>query len=141
MRKLIFIIILITIVPTYLFSQNKEMKKLFMEYENVSGFDLSIGTSDADFDFDFDSGFFELLNNIKDIYILNYKGNINNAKYMKFKNKFDKIMSKSNYSPIIDISSDGVFKILIQKDSNDKASSIVMINENDESAMYLVAVN
>lgn len=141
MTKSIFIVILLTTIPTLLFSQNKQLKKLYKEYENTSGFDLSTGTSNTDFDFDVDNDFFDLLNNIEDIYILNYEGNKNKSSFEKFKSKFDKIVDKNDYKPLIDISNDGSFRVLIKRDSKNNASSIILINENEDGAMYLVAVN
>ena len=141
MKKILLTILVASIIPTSIFAQNKQFKKLFKEYENVPGFEVSIGSSDADFDFDFDSDVFEMLNNIKDIYIINYEGDMNGQKYSKFKAKFDKLIKNGDYNTLMDISNDGTFKILIQRDSNDSPIGLAVINEDDDDAVYVLSFN
>lgn len=123
-----------------LFSQDKQMKKLFKDHENVSGFSLGTGTSNFDIDVDKDSDFMKLFNNIKEIYILKFNDvEASNHDIDKFKKEINKLIDKKNYNSLLDITSDGVFKILIRRNKNDEPTDMIIIKEGDDGSMYLWA--
>ena len=140
MKNLIITLIAILIIPTSLFSQDKQMKKLFNNYKNVSGFSLETSTSDMDIDLGTNSDFTKLLNNIKEIYILKFDNdNANSQAINKFEKEINKLIDKNSYNSLFDISSDGVFKMLIKRDKNDEPTDIVIITKGDTDSMYLWA--
>lgn len=140
MKNLIIILISIIIIPTSLFSQDKQMKKLFNQYENITGFDLEKSTSDMNIDMDKHNDFTELLNNVKEIYVLNIEGEKGNSQSIeKFRKEINKLIDKNGYNSLLDISSDGVFKMLIKRDNNDKPTDVIIINEDDDESTYIWA--
>ena len=140
MKKLIITLLVVLIIPTMLFSQDKQMKKLFNNYKNVSGFSLETSTSDMDIDLGTNSDFTKLLNNIKEIYILKFDNDKANSQSIdKFEKEINKLIDKNSYNSLFDISSDGVFKMLIKRDKNDEPTDLVIITKGDTDSMYLWA--
>ena len=140
MKNLIITLLAMLIIPTSLFSQDKQMKKLFNNYKNVSGFSLETSTSDMDIDLGKDSDFTKLLNNIKEIYILKINDDKASSHSIdKFKKEINKLIEKNDYNSLLDISSDGVFKMLIKRDKNDEPTDIVIITEGDDDSLYIWA--
>ncbi len=140
MKKLIVIIAALTIIPGFLFSQNEEIKNLFTDYGNVSEFRLTSSTSDSDIGLGLDSDLEKLFNNINEIYVLKYKGNdFKNQDLLKFQNEFKKQIEEDNYKPMIELSGDGVLKVLLKRNGNNDPSEVILIKEDENSAMYLYA--
>ena len=140
MKNLIITLLAMLIIPTSLFSQDKQMKKLFNNYKNVSGFSLETSTSDMDIDLGKDSDFTKLLNNIKEIYILKINDDKASSHSIdKFKKEINKLIEKNDYNSLLDISSDGVFKMLIKRDKNDEPTDIVIITDGDDDSLYIWA--
>lgn len=57
----------------------------------------------------------------------------------KIQNYNIKLIDKNNYNSLLDISNDGVFKILIKRNSDDQPTDMIIIKEGDDDSMYLWA--
>ncbi len=140
MKNLILTFIVLSIIPSMLFSQDSKMKQLFSDYETVPGFSLKKATSGMDFNLGTDSDITELLGNIKEVYVLKFKDSDGtNSSLKKFKGEFNKLIDQNNYNPMLDINNEGVLKILVRKNNSDYPSDIIMIKEDDNEALYMWA--
>lgn len=138
--KNLIIILALFVIPTSAFSQDKQMKKLFNNYKDVSGFSLDTGTSEMDINFGSDNDFTSLLNNVREIYVLKFddeKGNSQNIK--KFKKEFKNLIKKNDYNSMLDITSDDVFRMLIRRNNDNDPTDIIIITEDETDSMFLWA--
>jgi len=139
MKKIAIIISVIFLLPIFGQSQDKDMKKLFNQYKNVSGFELEVEDSNIEMDFDGDFDMLNFLDSVESIYILNFefkKGKQDDLD--AFKKKLEKIISKKEYKSMIDISSDEVVRILTRK-KIDKTTDFLLITEGEDEAMFFWA--
>jgi hypothetical protein len=139
MKKIAIIISVIFLLPKFGQSQDKDMKKLFNQYKNVSGFELEVEDSNIEMDFDGDFDMLNFLDSVESIYILNFefkKGKQDDLD--AFKKKLEKIISKKEYKSMIDISSDEVVRILTRK-KIDKTTDFLLITEGEDEAMFFWA--
>lgn len=140
MYKLTITFLIILLIPTMLVSQDRQMKNLFADYANEQGFDLDKGTSDMDINISKANDFTKLLNNIKGIYVMEINSDEANSKTItKFEKELNNLCNKNNYKTLLDISSDGVFKMLIKRDKNEDPTDIIIINKGGADEMYLWA--
>jgi hypothetical protein len=139
MKKIAIIISVVFLLPIFGQSQDKDMKKLFNQYKNVSGFELEVEDSNIEMDFDGDFDMLNFLDSVESIYILNFefkKGKQDDLD--AFKKKLEKIISKKEYKSMIDISSDEVVRILTRK-KIDKTTDFLLITEGEDEAMFFWA--
>jgi uncharacterized protein DUF4252 len=142
MKKIIFVIAILAIIPSSLFSQNKQMEQLFSDYENVTNFDYSMSTNDSDINLGLDSDLIKLFNSIKKIYVIEYTGkDLQSSELITFQKKINKIIDKGDFKPMLELSSDGVLKILLKRNGQNDPSEIVLIKEDEHNAMFLWATN
>lgn len=140
MKNLIIAIAVIIFLPASLVSQNDNIKDLFMSYENVSDFKLIVATSDSDIALGLDSDVEELFNNINNIYVLKYRGaDLKSSELAKFQNNFKNLIKEDTFKPMIEIDGDGVLKIFLKRNGNDDPSEVILIEEDENTAMYLWA--
>lgn len=140
MKKIIIILITISIIPAIGLSQDIQLKKLFTSYEDERGFSLEKSTSEMNIDMEKHSDFTNLLNNIKEIYIMNIdEDEMGSQVEERFKKEITKLIDKNGYNYLMDINNDGVFKMLVKRDNENKPTDIIIINQGDDGSMYLWA--
>lgn len=139
MKKIAIIISVIFLLPSLGQSQDKEMKKLFNQYKNISGFELEVESSNIDMDLDGDFDMLKFLDEVEKIYILNFEKKDGNLSDLHtFKKKLEKIIIKKDYQSMIDISGDGEVRILTRK-RNDKTTDFLLITTDEDDAMFFWA--
>lgn len=140
MKNRIRYIVLIVLLPILGLSQNHSINKLFDKYEKVKGFELESGDSDIDFEIDSDNDFAGFLNDMNDFSVLSFEKEIGRKDDLNtFKTKLNKIIGKDDFESILDIQSDGGFRLLTRKDINGKTSDYLMIIEDEEDASFILA--
>lgn len=140
MKKVIYLAAMLLIVPAVCMGQNKEMKKLFNRYDDVSGFTLK--TEEADIDIDMDGDFSRFLEELDDIYVLKFnkdKGNLSDVD--AFESKLLKICDKNGFYSMFDIESEGSVKMLSAKNKEDQTTDYLLITHGDEQSMFLWATS
>lgn len=140
MKKIIQIIMLVLLLPLVGLSQNKAIEKLFDKYESVKGFELENGDSDINFEIDNDNDFAGFLNDMNNFSVLSFeKGTGKKDDLNNFKVKLDKIINKDDFQSMLDIQSDGDFRLLTRKDKNGNTSDYLMIIEDEDDASFILA--
>ena len=140
MKNLIIILTAIILLPLASFSQDKSLKDLFTSYENTADFKLIKSTSGSDINLGLDSDIEKLFNNIKDIYVIKYTGeDLKSSELIKFQNSLNSLVQKGDYKPMVEVSGDGVLKVLLKRNGNSDPSEVVLIKEDEYNAFYLWA--
>lgn len=137
MNKII-IILLVLLAPVVVLSQNNKLTKLFKNCENQSEFSFTHGTSNSEISMGLDSDIEKLLNNVKQFYIVSYEGQESDD-LQKFQGKLYSLTKKDKYKTLIEISGDGVFKVLLKRNSSNEPTDVVMIKEGENNYYYLYA--
>jgi hypothetical protein len=138
MNKVSAIIILVCLIPAVLFAQDREIKKLFSKYEDVSGFTMD--TEDPDINVEIDGNFGEFLNSVDNIYVLKFdkeKGKLSDRD--AFEKKLLSLCDKKKFTTMLDISGEGSVKMMSRKNSKDKPTDFLMITSGEEESMYFWA--
>ncbi len=140
MKKIIQLSALIVLLPLLGLAQGQSINKLFNKYNKVIGFELETGDSDINFDLESDNDFTGFLNDISSFSMLSFekeKGQKDDL--ASFKTKLDKLIVKYGFESMIDIQSDGSFRLLTKKDKNGNTTDYLMITEGDEDASFILA--
>jgi hypothetical protein len=141
MKRIAIILALVLIVPLAMFSQDKEMAKLFKHYKNVQGFELQDVDPDIDFDNDDEFNIGSFLDKVEKIYILSFDNTTGNkADLNTFSNKLDKLLDKKNFESMLDVGGDSKVAILMRKGKDDKISDFFLTAIGDEDATFVWAV-
>lgn len=141
MKRIAIIMSWLLIVPLAMFSQDREMVKLFQQYKNVQGFELQDVDPDIDFDADDEFNIGSFLDKVEKIYILSFdyatgsKNDLNS-----FSNKLDKLLSKKNFESLFDIGGDSNVEILMRKGKDEKISDFFLSAVGEEDASFVWAV-
>ena len=139
MKKITIILSVFFLLPLLNQAQDKDMKKLFNQYKNTPGFELEIEDSDIEMDFDGDFDMLKFLDEVENIYILNFENKDGNLEDLQtFKKKLEKLILKKDYKSMIDISGDGEVRILTRK-NNDKTTDFLLITTDEDDAMFFWA--
>ncbi len=142
MRKSIIVVLILTLAPSWIIAQNKQMKQLFSDYENVANFDYNMSTTDSDISLGIDSDLIKLFNNIKKIYVIEYTGkDLQSDDLKSFQSRITKVIDRSDFAPMLELSSDGVLKIYLMRNGNNDPTEIILIKEDEHNAMYLWATS
>lgn len=140
MKNIVIVIAALIFVPMVSFSQSDNMKELFTSYENIADFKLTTSNNNSDINLGLDSDIEKLFNNIKEIYVIKYTGkDLNSQKLKTFQNNLNTLIQKGDYSPMVEVSGDGVLKILLKRNGNSDPSEVVLVKEDENSALYLWA--
>ena len=139
--KKILLILIIGLAPALLLSQNAKMKDLFTDYENSSSFSYSHGTSDTDMNLGLNSDVEKLFNNVNEVYILKSKNKSSENEIADFQEKFQKLIDKGSYENLMEINSDGTFKLYLKRNGDSDPSEVIIIKTDDDSSMYLWATS
>ncbi len=140
MKNLLIVLVAIIILPSVSFSQDNSLKDLFTSYENKTDFRLTQSTAGSDISLGLDSDIEKLFNNINDIYVIKYTGNdFKNSDLVNFQNSLDALVEKGDYKPMVEVSGDGVLKVLLKRNGNSEPSEIILIKEDENNALYLWA--
>lgn len=140
--KNLSIIILLLAFPLIAFSQNGGVEKLFNKYKNTDGFELEMSDDNIDMDIDGNSDLMKFLDNIENIYVLNFdKATGKQSSLKAFKSKLDKLIDKNNFISVLDLSGEDEFKMLITKDKTDKAVEMLIITTDEEDASFIYITN
>lgn len=140
MKKIIQLSALIVLLPVMGLAQGQSINKLFNKYDKLIGFELESGNSDINFDLENDNDFAGFLNDISSFSMLSFekeKGQKNDL--ASFKTKLDKLIVKYDFEDMIDIQSDGSFRLLTKKDKTGDTTDYLMIIEGDEDASFILA--
>lgn len=124
-----------------MFSQDKEMAKLFNQYKNVSGFELQDVDPNIDLttDDEFDIGSF--LDKVDKIYILSFNDSTGNKSDLNaFTGKLNKLLGKKSFESMLDVGGDSNVKILMRKGKDDKFTDFFLSAVGDEDATFVWAV-
>ena len=139
--KKILLILVIGFAPALLLSQNAKMKNLFTEYENSSSFSYTHGTSDTDMNLGLNSDIEKLFKNVKEVYILKSKDNSSDSETAGFQEKMQKLIDRGSYENLMEINSDGIFKLYLKRNGDSDPSEVIIIKSDNESSMYLWATS
>jgi hypothetical protein len=141
MKRIAIIMALLVIIPIAMFSQDKEMVKLFNQYKNVKGFELQDVNPDIDFDNDVEYNIGSFLDKVEKIYILSFDNAIGNKTDLNtFSNKLDKLLEKKKFESMLDVGGDSKVAILMRKGKDDKISDFFLTAIGDEDATFVWAV-
>jgi hypothetical protein len=140
MKRIATLLALLIALPLVSPAEDNDLKKLFNKYKSEAGFELEVGDSDLDLDFDEDWNFGDFLNNVENLYILEFeKDKGNPASLKKFNSKLNKLIDRKSFKTVIDIDGDGRVQILSRKDENDKTTDYLIITEGDDEAVFIWA--
>ena len=140
MKTIAIFLAMLILSPTITVAGDNDLKKLFNKYKTERGFELEIGDPDIDLDFDGDWGFGDFLNDIENLYILEFEFSNGEQKSLEvFRSKLDKLIQKKSFDVLIDIDGDGLVQILSRKDSDGKTSDYLIITEDEDDAVFIWA--
>ncbi len=125
------------LLPALVFSQNGKMKRLFNDQENRPDFHYTHANSNTEMDLGLGNDIEKLFNNINEIYVL--KTEKKNSEIVNFQTKLQKLIDKGEYENLMEIKSDGIFKIYLRRDGKNDPSEVIIISSDNESSMYLWA--
>ncbi len=140
MNKLALILLALCLFPVVLIAQDKEIKKLFERYDDVTGF--SMESEDPDIDINLDGNLSNFLNNIENLYILKFdkeKGRLSDRD--AFESKLQKLCDKKGFKTMLDIEGNGSVKMLSRKDNNDETTDFIMVTHGDKESMFFWAAS
>lgn len=140
MKKLAFTLALCIALPLAMMSEDHDVKKLFNKYKDQKGFELEFSDPNINMDFDEEWDFGDFLENVNAIYVLEFEKNKGTAENLTaFKSKLEKLIDKKSYQTLIDIEGDGSVRILSRKDGNGKTTDYLVITEEDDEALFILA--
>jgi hypothetical protein len=135
------IILILIILPVFAISQNQKLKKVVNDYKDNPSFSYTNVDSNSDLDLGLDSNIEEMLNNVKKIHILNFDEG-NSTKVLKnFNERINKAISNENYETLMEISSDGLFRILVKKDKDGSPVEVIIVNTGEDDSMLIWATS
>ena len=140
MKRIATILIVLIVLPLVTLAGDNDLKKLFTKYKSESGFELEIGNTDMDLDFDGDWSLGDFLNDVENLYILQFdseKGNLQNLK--SFKTKLDNLINKKSFETMIDIDGDGKVQVLSRKNDKGRFTDYLIITEDEDEALFIWA--
>jgi len=140
MRNIAIILSLVFLMPFCNLAQDRDMKKLFNQYKDKSGFELEIEDPEMDMDFDGDIDMLNFLDKVENLYILNFefdKGDKDDL--TSFKNKLEKLIEKKDFKSMVDISGEGHVRILSRRGDGKNTSDFLLITEDEDDAMFFWA--
>ena len=141
MKRTAIILAFVITLPLAMFSQDKEMVKLFNQQKNIKGFELQDVDPDINFKIEdeFDLGTF--LDEVEKIYILNFDKNTGNHSDLNaFSEKLDKLLDKKDFESLLDLSGESKVGIYVRKGAGDKISDFFMSASGDGDATFIWAV-
>ncbi len=130
---------MVFIIPVAIYAHNPKLEKLIVKYKNNPSFDYSHATSNMEIDMSWTSDFSEMLRNTKNIHVLKYTNEKSNDELRNFKISINKILRKGDYKELMDIATDGVFKILVRYNNNNDPSEVIILNSCENDIMLLWA--
>ena len=126
--------------PVFMIAQSGSIEKLFKKYKNVGGFELELSDSDIDIDNDGNSNLLQFLDDIEKMYVLNFDAEEGDKEDLKtFVSKLNKFIDKGDYTPVIELSGEDEFRILLRKGKDDKVMEVIMIVEGDDESSFIFA--
>jgi len=141
MKKIAIIMALLVILPLAMFSQDKEMVKLFNQYKNVPGFELQDVKPDINFDTDDEFNIGSFLDKVDKLYILSFDDSTGNkADLNAFTGKLNKLLDKKSFESMLDFGGDSKVEILLRKSKDDKLTDFFLTAIGDEDATFVWAV-
>ena len=132
------IMLLAIAFPIIIIAQSGSVEKLFKKFEKYEGFELEVSDTNIDLDFDGDSGFMKFLDEADSFYVLNFEyeeGNLNDLD--SFKARLNKIIDKDDYTTFLDLSGEEEFRLLVQKEKDDKIHTILMVTSDEDDASFI----
>jgi hypothetical protein len=136
--RILVIISILALLPSVFLGQDKEMKRLFNQYEDVTGFSLK--SEDPDIDLDLDGNFSDFLNNVDNIYVLKFdkdKGRLSDRD--AFESKLVKLCNKKDFSTMLNIEGEGSVKMMSRKNNKEETTDFLMITHGDDESMIFWA--
>ncbi len=141
MRK-ISAIIISCLLPAITIGQTGGIEKLFKKYKKVEGFQLEITKTEGDINTDNKGTLFQFLNEIDEIYVLNFNyGEGDLAQLKTFKLKLQKLIDKDDYMPVIELSGEDDFRILLRKGRDNDVTEVLMISADEEESSFILATD
>ena len=138
--KKVTIMLLAIAFPVFMIAQTGSVEKLFKKYETYQGFELELSDTDIDIDSDGNSNFMQFLDEIENIFVLNFDAEEGDKEDLKtFTSKLNKLNEKSNYTPVIELSGEEEFSLLLRRGSDDKVMEVLMLIEEDDESTFIFA--
>lgn len=138
MKSIIILFALIIFIPFTQHGQDKDLKKLFNQYKNVAGFELESEAGEIDMNLDGDWDFASFLNDIENIYVLEFdkgKGKVDDLK--SFQSKLDKLIVKKEFKSMFDIEGESSFGLYTRKGGEDKTTDVLLVTSGDEESSFI----
>jgi len=134
------IMIMSLLFPVLMIAQANSIEKLFKKYKNVDGFELELSDSDIDIDNDGNSNLLQFLDDIKKMYVLNFDAEEGDKEDLKtFTSKLNKLIDKGDYTPVIELSGEDEFRLLLRRGKDDKVMEVLMLMEEDDESSFIFA--
>ena len=141
MKRIATILAIAIIIPLASFTQDNEMAKLFRQYKNVQGFEMTEFDPDLDINGEDEFDITSFLDEVEKIYILSFNSeNGNTADLNDFTTKLDKLLEKKNFETMIDVDSESKVRVLMRKDKNDKLSDFLISSVDNDEASFIWAM-
>lgn len=141
MKRIASMLAIVFILPLAGFPQDPDLAKLFNQYKNVQGFELSEFDPNINISIEEELALASFLDEVEKIYILNFNhetGKISDLN--EFTEKLYKLLKKKKFESMIDVNSDEKVAIRMRKGNNEKYSDFFIAAIDNEDASFVWAM-